>query len=137
MSSPNKVFREHLGMNGTMISGSRTGYRDRNPLNVPVFNANVVIESNGILETAWNGDIDLTLSEETIKTIAISINKKIWILPESAGGWNQKNNIPDILQFVYSTDGVLSEFGDTYYRRDSITRDEQGKLIKKPVKQKS
>ena len=45
-----------LGPRGRMISGSKTGYRDRHPDHLPVFNANVCFGSSKV----WHGDLDLT-----------------------------------------------------------------------------
>lgn len=55
-----------LGPPVRMISASKTGYRDRHPDHLPVFNANVCLGAAKI----WFGDIDLTLDEPKLLDLA-------------------------------------------------------------------
>nr|HPI82220.1 hypothetical protein [Candidatus Paceibacterota bacterium] len=52
-----KIFMNHGLMMGRMISGSKSGYRDRYPENLVVFNANIVTKKRG---KVWHGDLDVT-----------------------------------------------------------------------------
>ena len=70
-----------LGMVGTMISGSKSGYCDRHPNNLPVFNSNlIVMESNPT--KIWHGDLDLTLSLNKLKDLASELGVEIRVLRE-------------------------------------------------------
>jgi len=127
-----KIFLEHLGINGRMISGSKSGYRKQNPKSIAVFNANIVAESDGKLEKVWFGDLDITLDEIALRKIALAIKKKIWVLPEMAARFENEND-PKIGQYVFMTDGKDYEIGNGYYSKDSIERDEDGKLTLKQI----
>lgn len=120
---------DQLGMPGTMISGSKSGYKKNYPNNIPVFNANIIAEKTpGVFEKIWFGDIDITISESNLKDLALSMDAKIWVLPEMAARF-QNEETPDMSQFVYSVDKNSYEIGDKYYKKDSIIRDENDKLI--------
>jgi hypothetical protein len=67
-----------LGYPGRMISGSKSGYRDRHPDNFVVFNSNICTES----EKVWFGDIDLTLQKEALCELAKANNETIYVLYE-------------------------------------------------------
>ena len=67
-----------LGHPGRMISGSKSGYRNRFPDNRPVFNANVCVESGKI----WYGDLDLTLDGEKLQQLADELGEKVYVLYE-------------------------------------------------------
>jgi hypothetical protein len=67
-----------LGHPGRMISGSKSGYRNRFPDNRPVFNANVCVESGKI----WYGDLDLTLDGEKLQQLADELDEKVYVLYE-------------------------------------------------------
>lgn len=123
----NKAILESIGPNGKMISHSKSGYRRENPESVAVFNSNMLAEdSTGNLEKIWWGDIDVTKEEDSIKSVARELGKKIWILPESAAFDGEK---PQMDMFVYSTNGTESEVGGKYYATDRIGRNEKGILI--------
>jgi hypothetical protein len=67
-----------LGHPGRMISGSKSGYRNRFPKNRPGFNANVCVESGKI----WHGDLDLTLDGERLQQLANELDEKVYVLHE-------------------------------------------------------
>jgi len=128
-----KIILEHLGISGRMISGSKSGYRSWNPENVPIFNANLILEINGEFEKVWFGDIDLTVSEESVKKIAEALGGTIWVLPEMAARFENEDE-PKMNQFVYKTDGTDHQLGGGYYSMEHFTRDENGKLkLKKQI----
>lgn len=126
------IFLKHLGINGRMISASKSGYRQKHPNNIPVFNANIVAESDGKFEKIWYGDLDITIDEIALRMIALTIKKKIWILPEMAARFENEND-PQIEQYVFMTDGKDYELGNDYYTKDSIERNEEGKLTLKQI----
>ena len=78
-----KIFKEAaskiLGMNGRMISGSKSGYANRYPKNIAVFNANVCTKNEGKI---WYGDIDLTLSREELSELSRSLETDVYVLYE-------------------------------------------------------
>jgi hypothetical protein len=124
----NKIILNHLGIDGRMISGSKSGYRRQFPKSVAVFNANIIVESApGIFEKIWYGDLDITQDEVALRKIALELGKKIWVLPELAARFEHEDK-PMMGQFVFMTDGKDYELGDKYYSKDSIERDEEGKL---------
>jgi hypothetical protein len=69
---------EKLGISGRMISGSKSGYRERKPNNLAIFNANICVEKTKI----WYGDIDLTESIDDLKMIAIQTGETLYVLYE-------------------------------------------------------
>lgn len=77
----NDVLLEKLGWPGTMLSGSKSLYRERNPNNIVIFNSNIAIPSKG---KVWYGDIDITKSLTTLKEISILLNEPIYIFYEMA-----------------------------------------------------
>jgi hypothetical protein len=67
-----------LGYPGRMISGSKSGYRDRNPDNFAIFNSNICTEAGKV----WFGDIDVTLQKETLCELAKANNETLYVLYE-------------------------------------------------------
>jgi hypothetical protein len=70
-----------LGPTGRMIAASKTGYWQRHPNNLPVFNANVCTRERGKL---WFGDLDLTLDEPRLLELAKALNEPVYVLYERA-----------------------------------------------------
>jgi hypothetical protein len=70
--------QEILGMRGTMISGSKSGYRRIYPDNFPIFNSNICVREGKI----WYGDIDLTVSIESLQKLCLEIEEPIYVLHE-------------------------------------------------------
>jgi|688.fasta_scaffold754596_2 hypothetical protein len=101
---------EILGMRGRMISSSKSGYIDRNPDNVVVFNANVCVRSGKI----WHGDLDLTLSKEKLIDLSSFIGDEIYVLYEMDARFENEDS-PLINEYVakFSPDG-------SYKLRDSL-----------------
>ena len=82
------LLTEKLGISGRMISGSKSGYRERFPDNLAIFNANVCVEGKKI----WYGDIDVTQSAEDLKEIAIKSGETIHILYEMDARFEFEND---------------------------------------------
>jgi hypothetical protein len=62
-----------------MISGSKSNYRNRNPKNLAVFNANVCTKNEGKI---WYGDVDLTRSREELSELARLLETDVYVLYE-------------------------------------------------------
>jgi hypothetical protein len=67
---------------GRMISGSKTFYRKNYPNNEVYFNANIFVLDEGKI---WWGDLDLTRDKEILEDISISCGKKLYVLRELDG----------------------------------------------------
>lgn len=74
-----KIFMNHGLMMGRMISGSKSGYRDRYPENLVVFNANIVTKKRG---KVWHGDLDITTDYENLEKISEVLEEPLYILRE-------------------------------------------------------
>jgi len=66
-----ELAQEILGFPGKIIGASKSGYRENFPDHLVVFNSNVFVEKNKI----WFGDIDITLSLESLQELASSIGE--------------------------------------------------------------
>ena len=76
-----KIAEEHLGFSGKMISFSKSGYVRKNPDNLVVFNSNVCTDEGRI----WHGDIDVTLSYDSLSDLARETGKTVYVLMEMDG----------------------------------------------------
>jgi len=83
-----KLFSHYGFIMGRMISGSKSGYRQRFPNNKAVFNANIVTESRGKI---WFGDLDLTLDTDQLMKIAEELGESIYVLYESDGRFENED----------------------------------------------
>jgi hypothetical protein len=112
-----------LGWNGTMISGSKSGYRNRNPNNLAIFNANI-IAMTAVPEKIWHGDLDLTLSIDKIKELSCDLNVEIRVLREMDARFEYEDS-PQVQRFVLSVkpDGAysLGEVEKDYYSLETLT----------------
>ena len=64
---------------GRMISGSKSGYNQRFPNNVVVFNANICTQEDGKI---WYGDLDITRDSASLSSLAQSLGKEVYVLRE-------------------------------------------------------
>lgn len=71
--------RESLGSVGAMLSNSKSGYAISHANNLFVFNANVCTREHG---TLWSGDLDVTVSAETLKALSAVLHTDLFILAE-------------------------------------------------------
>ncbi len=83
-----KLFADHGFILGRMISGSKSGYKEKYPDHKVVFNANIVIKSRG---KAWYGDIDLTLDREDLRFIATDLKEPLYVLYEMDARFENEN----------------------------------------------
>lgn len=84
----NKIFTEKGFLNGRLISGSKSFYREKNPDNEVYFNANIFVLGEGKI---WYGDIDVTLERGSLEEVAREIGKDLFILRESDGRFQNEN----------------------------------------------
>lgn len=97
---------QKLGMNGNLISWSKSGYRKDNPDNIVVFNANVCTEDGKI----WYGDMDVTISEQTLKNLAKELNQDVYVLREHDGRFdNEESPLVDKYVVKVTPTGELIE----------------------------
>lgn len=82
------LFMSNQLMMGRMISGSKTGYMERNPKNKVVFNANILIPSKGKI---WHGDLDITLDRENLHKVAKALEEDLYILREHDARWGNED----------------------------------------------
>jgi hypothetical protein len=65
-----------------MISGSKSGYRRRNPDNDISFNAKIFIPSG---ENVWYGDLDITLDAPALQEICNELQEEMIVVFEMLG----------------------------------------------------
>jgi len=70
-----------IGQPGAIISNSKSGYRERHPENLSIFNANICTKN----EKIWWGDLDVTLSQALIADLAFILNEDLYVLYEMDG----------------------------------------------------
>lgn len=83
-----KIAEEHLGMGGKMISFSKSGYVQKNPDNLVVFNSNVCTDEGKI----WFGDLDVTISYNTLSGLSKELGKTVYVLTEMDGRFENEEN---------------------------------------------
>ena len=110
----NSMVTEKLGYAGRLISGSKSGYRDRYPDNFAIFNANLCIDEGKV----WWGDIDVKKSKEGLQEIADKFGKKLYVLYEMDGRFDNEDN-PQLnraaVVFVPGKEPQLKEEISKYY----------------------
>jgi hypothetical protein len=102
------LVRAALGSHGKMISYSKSKYREDNPENLAIFNANLVLlDDKQTYHKVWHGDIDITKQKESLKELASKSNCTVIILREMDGRFEHEGN-PLVEKFVYKVtpDGV-------------------------------
>jgi hypothetical protein len=109
-----EIAERILGYCGDMLSHSKSGYRDKNPNNLVVFNANVCVDNQKI----WYGDIDVTKSKDELIQLASELKQAVYVLSEMDGRFENENR-PKIDKFMakFEPDGecVLNERIKSYY----------------------
>lgn len=110
----NKEIIKILGVSGTMISGSKSGYRNNHPNNLAIFNSNICTIDGEEFEKVWFGDIDLTLSSKNLISLSRILNKTIVVLHEIDGRFENEAK-PLVNKYVYKVnpDG-LESLGNGY-----------------------
>jgi hypothetical protein len=83
-----EVFERHGLRAGRMVGGSKSGYWDKYPDNLVVFNGNVVIEKHGKI---WYGDLDVTREEDKLQAVANELSRTLYILSEHDARFENEN----------------------------------------------
>lgn len=84
-----------LGMSGTMITNSKSAYREMYPENLSIFNANICTKD----EKIWWGDLDVTKSQNILGDLAYILNEDIYVLYELDGRF-ENEGAPKIEKFA-------------------------------------
>jgi hypothetical protein len=86
---------------GRLLSASKSDYRNANPENEIYFNANIFTSEGKI----WYGDLDITKDAEKLKRISESIGKKLYVLKEMDGRFENEDisEIQIIKKAVFTT----------------------------------
>lgn len=102
-----ELFMEHIGMHGRLLSGSKSGYLERNPNSIAYFNANI-IDSRG--QKVWFGDLDLVADYEDLAKIVAKHPFEFLVLRESDARFGKENrNLKDLkrsAKVIISPDGI-------------------------------
>jgi hypothetical protein len=93
----NEVFKNKGLICGRMIGFSKSGYRKSFPENEVYFNGNIFTKELG---KVWWGDIDLTVSSDTLQEIANEIQMDLFILTELDGRFENENRAFDEVKSV-------------------------------------
>jgi len=88
MNDIRQTFWDNNFISGRMISGSKSGYRDRFPDNEVYFNANIFILGEG---KVWYGDLDITKDREELQKIARNLGKTLFVLREMDGRFENES----------------------------------------------
>lgn len=113
-----------LGSEGRMISPSKSGYRERHPERVAIFNTNVCVASG---QKVWHGDLDLTLDEPQLAALSKQIGEVVFLLYEGDGRFAHEQQ-PLLDKAVYS----VTPTGHTRYQHRFIERTKDGTLHVRP-----
>lgn len=101
MINPTSISSSILGFEGKMISFSKSGYRNENPENLALFNANIIQKTEKGYEKIWFGDIDITLDYEKLIRISECLDTEIFVLYEMDARFDRETN-PNILSYIVS-----------------------------------
>ncbi len=85
------IIEKHIGRDGRMVGYSKSGYLDRNPRNITVFNGNIVVEG----KKEWYGDLDVTKDIKKLLALSNEIAKEVYILNEYDGRFDNEEK-PDL-----------------------------------------
>jgi hypothetical protein len=89
-----KHFDAHGFYDSRMISGSKWKYTDKYPDDLIVFNANVLMSGYG---KVWYGDLNITQDYIILKSIADTLDTKLYVLWESDGRFGEEKKPIDEL----------------------------------------
>lgn len=94
-----------LGYNGRMISGSKSGYRERHPNNFAIFNANLCVKDGKF----WFGDVDITYDKEILSNFAKDENCEVYVLYEMDGRFdNEDSPLIKKAAVIFHSDGTFT-----------------------------
>ena len=96
METIRKIFSANGFPVGRIISGSKSGYRFRNPENHAIFNANIFTPEKHLV---WSGDLDVTLDNENLQKICDEINEELLVTTESIGWYAESKSYVEIEKY--------------------------------------
>ena len=105
-----KIAQEKLGMQGKLISWSKSAYRTQHPDNFVIFNGNVCTRD----EKIWFGDLDLTLEKKNILDLSADLKTDLFVFYEMDARFENEES------FVLSMAAVAFHPDGTYEIRESI-----------------
>lgn len=85
------IFHDKQLYRGRMISGSKSGYRKRNPYNLAIFNAKIYDSLEKMANPIWHGDLDINNDGAILKEISNAMKKILYVVYE--GGTNNNFGI--------------------------------------------
>ena len=96
-------FESHGFNIARMIGGSKSFYRKEYPDDLIVFNANVLMSGYG---KVWYGDLNITQDYLILKSIADTLDTKLYVLWESDGRFGEEKKPIDelIKKSAWNTD---------------------------------
>lgn len=83
-----KLLAENLGNVGNIVGFSKSGYVERNPKNLVIFNSNLCTKEDG---KVWFGDLDVTKKKEELIKISQTLGKELYVLFEMDGRFENEN----------------------------------------------
>jgi hypothetical protein len=99
-----EIIKKHLGYQGKMISGSKSGYGKAYPKNIAIFNANVCTNEKKI----WWGDIDITVSKDELIALSQELKETIYVLYEMDGRFeNERQPKLNNAAIIFEPDGTF------------------------------
>ena len=113
-----EIAEKHLGHRGKMISFSKSGYAKKFPDNLVIFNSNVCTKEGKI----WYGDIDVTLSYDSLSDLARETGKTVYVLTEMDGRFeNEESPLlkEAIIQFLPEGGHDLTS-SLSYYKKSNL-----------------
>jgi hypothetical protein len=122
-----EILFEILGPAGRMIAASKADYCDRFPDHAVIFNANVCLSAAG---KVWYGDLDLTLDEPLLQSVARQTGATVYVLHERDARFANERR-PLISAAAYS----VIPAGRTEFTCAAFTRSDDGSLRLRPVTQ--
>jgi hypothetical protein len=94
-----KIFHDHGFMYGRMISGSKSGYRERHPKNDVIFNARIFTPKHG--NVFW-GDLDITLDNTALQEVCEKIGEEMIVTTESVSWYAEDKKYEDIEKYAHA-----------------------------------
>lgn len=82
------IFDKNNLMLSRIISGSKSGYLNKYPSHLVIFNANVIGEKSGKI---WWGDLDINKDSKNLKKISKELEEKLYVLRESDARFGNEN----------------------------------------------
>lgn len=94
-----EIFRKHLLYGGRMISGSKSGYRERHPDNDVIFNARIFTPK---YRCVWWGDLDITLDNKTLQNVCNEIGEEMIVTTESVSWYAEDKKYEDVEKYAHT-----------------------------------